>query len=157
MNPVKPIPDGVTAITPHLVCADAASAIEFYQRAFGAIEELRIPGPGGKLMHACVNIGGAKVYLVDEMPDWQSFGPIALKGTPVTIHHQVVDVDATVARAVAAGATVTMPVADMFWGDRYGQIRDPFGHLWSIATHKRDMTPEQIVQEMAAFMGGAGH
>ena len=146
---VKAVPDGVHTITPHLVCAGASDAIEFYKKAFGAVEQMRLPGPGGGLMHAAVRIGDSTLMLVDEMPAWGALGPKALKGSPVTIHLSVPDVDATVAQAVAAGAKLTMPVADMFWGDRYGQLEDPFGHKWSVATHVRDLTPEQIMQEMA--------
>ena len=146
---VKPIPEGVHSLTPHLVCAGAADAIEFYKKAFGAVELTRLPGSDGKLMHAMLRIGDSPLMLVDEMPEWGSLGPKALKGSPVTVHLYVKDVDAVVAQAVAAGAKVTMPVAEMFWGDRYGQLEDPFGHRWSVATHTRDMTPEQIKQGMA--------
>jgi PhnB protein len=143
------IPDGMHALTPHLICAGAAAAIDFYKAAFGAVEKGRIPGPGGTLMHAAVRIGDSTLMLVDEVPDWGLRGPKTLKGSPVTIHLYVDDVDATVARAVAAGAKVTMPVAEMFWGDRYGQLEDPFGHRWSVATHTRDMTPEEMHKAMA--------
>jgi PhnB protein len=149
----KPIPDGMHSLTPHLVCAGAGAAIDFYKAAFGAVELSRLPGPGGKLMHGSVRIGDSVLMLTDEMPEWGSLGPKALKGSPVTIHLYVKDVDAAVAQAVAAGAKVTMPVADMFWGDRYGQLEDPFGHKWSVATHTRDLTPAQI-QEGMAKMGG---
>ena len=134
---VKPIPDGMHSLTPHLVCADASAAIDFYRRAFGAEETARLPGPGGRLMHAAVRIGDSTLMLADEMPEWGSLGPKALKGSPVVIHLYVADVDAAVAKAVAAGAKVTMPVADMFWGDRYGQLEDPFGHRWSVATDRK--------------------
>jgi PhnB protein len=143
---VRAIPEGMTAITPHLICAGASDAIEFYKKAFNAVEEVRMPSPNGKLMHASVRIGGATVMLVDEMPEWGCLGPKALKGSPVTIHLLVEDADATVAQAVKAGATVLMPLADMFWGDRYGKIEDPFGHQWSIATHQRDVSPEEMQQ-----------
>ena len=146
---VKAIPDGMSAVTPHLVCANASAAIAFYKNAFNAVEESRLPGPDGKLMHASIRIGGALVFLVDEMPQWGALGPLALKGSPVTIHLMVEDVDTTFAQAVAAGAKVTMPVADMFWGDRYGQLVDPFGHRWSVATHQKDLTPEEIQRGMA--------
>ena len=149
----KPIPDGMHSLTPHLVCAGAGAAIDFYKAAFGAVELSRLPGPGGKLMHGSVRIGDSVLMLTDEMPEWGSLGPKALKGSPVTIHLYVNDVDAAVAQAVAAGAKVTMPVADMFWGDRYGQLEDPFGHKWSVATHTQDLTPTQI-QEGMAKMGG---
>lgn len=132
------------SITPHIVCAGASDAIEFYKKAFGAEETFRLPGADGKLMHASVKIGDSTVMLVDEMPEWGALGPKALKGSPVTIHLMVDDVDSVFAQAVAAGATVKMPVADMFWGDRYGQVIDPFGHVWSIATHVRNLTPEEI-------------
>jgi len=145
---VNPIPAGMHTVTPHLVCAGAGAAIDFYKKAFGAAETARIPGPGGKLIHASIRIGDSTVMLVDEMPEWGSLGPKALKGTPVVIHLYVDDVDAFTARAVAAGAKVTMPVADMFWGDRYGQIEDPFGHRWSVATHVRDVSPADMQQAM---------
>ncbi len=140
------------AITPHLVCAGAAKAIDFYKDAFGAVEIMRLPGPDGKLMHAAVQINGAVVMLVDERADCGALAPTTLKGSPVTIHLNVSDVDAFVERAVKAGATIKFPVADMFWGDRYGVISDPFGHSWSIATHKRDLTIDEIKDAMnAAF------
>ena len=148
MPKVKPIPDGMHAVTPHLVVAGAADAIEFYKKAFGAVEESRLPGPGGKLMHALIRIGGGAIMLADEFPEWGSFGPKALKGTPVTIHLYVDDADAFAARAVKAGAKITMPLDDMFWGDRYGIVEDPFGHRWSIGTHVRDVTQAQMVEGM---------
>ncbi|BBU27647.1 glyoxalase/bleomycin resistance protein/dioxygenase superfamily protein [Caballeronia pedi] len=145
---VKPIPEGMHTLTPHLVCAGAADAIEFYKRAFGAVELGRLPGPDGKLMHAMVKIGDSTLMLVDEFPQFGSVGPKELKGSPVTIHLYVEDVDATVKQAESAGAKVTMPVADMFWGDRYGRLEDPFGHQWSVATHVRDVAPEEMKQAM---------
>ena len=150
-SPVKPIPDGMRTVTPHLVCAGAAEAIEFYKTAFGAVETGRIPGPNGKLIHAAIRIGNSAVMLVDEFPDFGSVGPKALKGTPVVIHLYVEDADAFAARAAAAGAKITMPVADMFWGDRYGQLEDPFGHRWSIGTHVRDVAPDEMRQAMQAM------
>jgi PhnB protein len=145
---VRPIPEGMHTVTPHIVCADAAGAIEFYKKALGAVELMRMPGPDGKLMHACIKIGNSPVMLVDEMPQWGVLGPKTLKGSPVTLHIFVEDVDAFAARAVAAGAKVTMPIADMFWGDRYGVLQDPFGHQWSVATHMHDLTPEEIKKAM---------
>jgi PhnB protein len=142
------IPQGMHSVTPHLVCAGAAKAIEFYKQAFGAEEGARLPGPDGRLMHASVKIGDSQVMLVDEMPEWGALGPKSLKGTPVTIHLYVEDVDALVARAVKAGAKVTMPVADQFWGDRYGKLEDPFGHHWSVATHVRDVSMEEAQKAM---------
>ena len=145
---------GVHAVTPHLVCAGAVDAIEFYKKAFGADEMMRLPGPDGKIMHACVSINGSSVMLVDEYPDMGSVSPKTLKGTPVTIHLIVDDVDAYVERAVAAGAKVVMPVADQFWGDRYGVIEDPFGHQWSVATPKRQMTMDEIREAASAPTAG---
>ena len=153
MSKVKAIPDGMHSLTPHLVCRGAAAAIDFYGRAFGAIELFRLPGPDGRLIHACVRIGDSQLFLVDEMPEHGALGPQALKGSPVTIHLQVQDADATFARAVQAGATVTMPLADMFWGDRYGQVVDPFGHHWSVATHMREVSHEEMVAAMQAQSG----
>ncbi|PXW85746.1 putative glyoxalase superfamily protein PhnB [Nitrosomonas sp. Nm84] len=146
MSQVKPIPEGMHTVTPHLICADAAKAIEFYKQAFNATEMMRLAGPGGKLMHACVQIGDSLVMLVDENPQWGCVGPLALKGSPVTIHLQVENVDAVFAQAVKAGAKATMPIENMFWGDRYGRIEDPFGHQWSIATHVRDVSTEETQQ-----------
>ncbi len=146
---VNPIPEGMHTVTPHLVCAGAADAIEFYKKAFNAEELVRIPGPEpGKLVHAHIRIGDSSVMLADEFPDWNSFGPKTLKGTPVTIHLYVEDADAFVQRAVEVGAKVIMPVTDMFWGDRYGVIEDPFGHHWSVATHMREVTPEELQEGM---------
>ena len=145
---VKPVEDGMHTITPHLVCAGAADAIAFYTRAFGAEELMRLPGPGGTLAHAAVRIGDSMLMLMDEFPDWDACGPVALGGTPVTIHLALPDVDSAFERAVEAGAIARMAPADMFWGDRYGVVEDPFGHRWSMATHIRDVSPE----EMAAAM-----
>ena len=142
------IPDGMHSVTPHLICAGAAAAIDFYKQAFGATETSRLAGPDGKLMHASIQIGDSTVMLVDENPQWGALGPKALKGSSVTIHLYVADADALAARAVAAGAKIIMPMSDMFWGDRYGQVEDPFGHRWSIATHMRDVTPEEMKQAM---------
>ena len=157
-HPVNPIPHGMHTITPHLVCKDAAAAIEFYKEAFGAVEVVRLPGPDGKLMHAMLRIGDSPLMLVDEFPDMQVRGPQALGGSPVTIHLAVTDADASFKRATAAGASVRMPVTDMFWGARYGMVQDPSGHLWSIATQVRDLTPEQIVEAMKSQppMDGCG-
>lgn len=145
---VKPIPDGMHTVTPHLVCAGAADAIEFYKKAFNAVEIGRMASPQGKLLHGLIRIGDSKVMLVDEFPDWGSFGPKSLKGSPVTLHLYVEDVDAFVAHAAASGAKITMPLQDMFWGDRYCKLEDPFGHQWSIATHVRDVSPDEMQQAM---------
>ncbi len=143
---VKPVPEDMHTVTPHLICAGASDAIDYYQRAFGAVELHRMPAPdgSGKLMHAMIRIGDSAVMLADESPEWGCLGPNTLKGSSVTLHVYVPDVDAAFARAVEAGGTAMMPPADMFWGDRYGMIKDPFGHSWSIATHIRDMTPEEM-------------
>ncbi|MGC4096414.1 MAG: VOC family protein [Nitrospira sp.] len=143
-KPVKAIPDGMHTVTPHLVCNGAADAIEFYKKAFGAVELGKVPGPEGKLLHAVIRIGDSAVMLVDEFPDHNALGPKSLKGSPVTIHLYVQDVDAVFNQAIAAGAKSTMPVTDMFWGDRYGLLEDPFGHHWSVATHVRDVKPEEL-------------
>jgi uncharacterized glyoxalase superfamily protein PhnB len=148
---IKPIPDGMHTLTPHLVCAGAADAIGFYKAAFGAIELMRLPGPEGKLMHAMLRIGDSALMLTDEFPQMGALGPKALKGSPVTLHLFVPDVDAAIARAVTAGGKLLMPAEDMFWGDRYGLVEDPFGHRWSIATHLQDLTPEQIQKNLAAL------
>jgi uncharacterized glyoxalase superfamily protein PhnB len=148
MTQTKRVPEGFHTVTPHLVCAGAAQAIEFYKKAFGAVEEMRLPGADGKLMHAMLRIGDSAVMLADEMPEWGSLGPKALKGSPVTIHLNVDDADAFARRAAAAGAKITMPVADMFWGDRYGKLEDPFGHQWSVGTHVRDVSPEEMQRAM---------
>jgi PhnB protein len=148
MSKVKAIPDGLTAVTPHLVVAGAAQAIDWYGKAFGAVAEMQMPGPDGRLMHACIRINGAAIFLVDEMKEWGAVGPKSLKGSPVTIHLMVENVDAAFDRAVKAGATATMPVADQFWGDRYGCLEDPYGHKWSLATHVRDVSPEEMQAAM---------
>ncbi len=148
MTQSKSVPEGMHTVTPHLVCAGAADAIEFYKKAFNATETGRLAGPQGKLTHAMMRIGDSALMLADEFPDWGSFGPKSLKGSPVTIHLYVEDVDAFVKRAVAAGAKLTMPLEDMFWGDRYCKLEDPFGHHWSVATHLRDVSPEEMRQAM---------
>ena len=145
---VKPIPEGMHTVTPHLVCNGASEAIAFYIKAFEATEVARMPGPNGKLMHAMVRIGDSMVMLVDEVPEWQAVGPRTLKGSPVTLHLYVSDADAVFQRAIDAGATSFMPVQEMFWGDRYGVVEDPFGHRWSIATHVRDMSPAEMQEAM---------
>ena len=150
------IPPGQDGLIPHLVCSPCSEAIEFYKKAFGAEEIRRMNAPDGqRVMHAELRIGGAPLYLVDDFPEYcggKSGTAIALGGSPVTIHRFVEDCDAAIATAEAAGAKVTMPAEDMFWGDRYGQVVDPYGHVWSLATHVRDLTPEEMVEGMnAAF------
>lgn len=148
MSSVKPVPDGMHTVTPHLVCAGASDAIEFYKKAFNAVEQGRIPGADGKLIHAIVRIGDSAVMLVDEFPEFGALGPKLLKGSPVTLHLYVENVDAFVKHAVDAGAKITMPLEDMFWGDRYCQLEDPFGHHWSVATHMREVSPNEMQEAM---------
>ena len=148
----QPIPRGQDNLIPHLVCSPCSEAIEFYKRAFGAEEIHRLPAPDGRrIMHAQIRIGNSFVFLVDDFPEFcggNSSSAIALKGTPVTIHHYVADCDAAIKRAQDAGATVLMAAADMFWGDRYGVVTDPYGHKWSFATHLKDMTPAEMQAAM---------
>jgi PhnB protein len=148
---VRRVPEGLHTVTPHLVVRGAAQAIEFYKKAFGAKEQRRAPGPDGKtLLHAEVQIGDSRIFLNDEYPEMGAISPQGLKGTPVTIHLQVEDVDSLYQQAVSAGAQVVMPLADQFWGDRYGMVTDPFGHQWSMASHVKDMTPEEMAKASAA-------
>jgi uncharacterized glyoxalase superfamily protein PhnB len=146
-------------LIPHLVCDPCAAAIEFYKKAFGAEELGRAPGPDGRrIMHAAIRIGNSCVFLVDDFPEFcegKSESPKALNGTPVTIHRYVENCDAAIKRAQDAGATVVMPPMDMFWGDRYGVVVDPYGHKWSFATHIKDMTPAEMEAGMKeAFAQG---
>jgi len=155
-NRIKAIPSGFHTLTPHLVVKGASQAIEFYKKAFGAEVITRVLGPDGKsLLHADLKIGDSHVFLVDEFPEMDCRGPQSIGATPVTIHMFVDDVDAAFGKAVAAGAQVKMPLADMFWGDRYGVLADPFGHAWSMATHKEDLTPEEIGKRAQAACAGA--
>lgn len=150
-NPTKPIPDAYRAATPHLVVRGAARAIDFYKQAFGATEYLRMPGQDGTIMHAEVRIGAAPIMLTDENPQWGVKSPEAFGGSPVIIMVYVENVDAVFARAVAAGAKVVRPVADQFYGDRAGTLTDPFGHTWTIATHKEDVPHDQLAKRAAAM------
>lgn len=154
---VKPVPEGYRTVTPYLVLNDASKALEFYKKAFGAEEIFRMPGPGGKVMHAEMKIGDSMLMLADEFPDFGSKSAKTLGGSPVGIFLYVSDVDATFQQALAAGATETMPVEDMFWGDRYGKLVDPFGHNWHLATHVEDVAPEEMEKRAAAaFSKSAG-
>lgn len=156
MNHTEPTsPVQMHTVTPHLICDGASAAIDFYVKAFGAAELMRLPSPQeGKLMHAGIRIGDSMIMLADEHPECDSRGPRSLQGTPVTLHLQVEDADALFARAVEAGAEVIMPVTDMFWGDRYGVVQDPFGHRWSIATQVRELSPDEILEaSKTAFCG----
>jgi PhnB protein len=141
---VKPIPAGYHTATPYLVIGGAAKAIEFYKQAFGAEEKLRMADPSGKVGHAEIKIGDSIIMLADEHPEMGAKGPKSIGGTPVSIMLYVRDVDAVAAKAVAAGATVTRPVQNQFYGDRSGTFTDPFGHVWTVATHVEDLTPEEI-------------
>nr|AQQ74917.1 hypothetical protein [uncultured bacterium] len=145
---VKAIPDGYHAVTPYLIVNDAVQAIDFYKRAFGATEKFRME-QGEKIGHAEISIGDSIVMLADEFPDMNIRGPRTIGGTPVSIMVYVEDVDAVVARAVEAGAKVQRPVQDQFYGDRMGSVEDPYGHIWHIATHKEDLTPEEISRRAA--------
>ncbi len=153
---VEAVPKAYGAVTPALTIRGAAEAIAFYAKAFGAKELSRMPGPGGKLMHAEIRIGDRIVMLGDEAPEMGAPSPDTLGGSTGGLMLYVKDVDAAYARAVAAGATGTMPPADMFWGDRFSQVKDPFGHRWSIATHKADLTPAQMKKGMEAWMASQG-
>jgi len=147
---VKPIPDGYYSLTPYLVVKGAAEAIEFYAKAFGATETVRMPGPGGRIMHAEVKIGNSMLMLADENPERGQLSPATLGGSGCSIMLYAADVDATFTQALAAGATEVMAPMDMFWGDRMGNIKDPFGHSWAIATHKEDVSPEEMGKRMAS-------
>ena len=151
MAAAQPIPEGMNTVTPYLICDGAVAAIAFYKQAFGAEETGRMDGPGGKLLHAELRLGDSTIYLSDANPEWQALSPKSLGGTPVVIHLYVEDAEAVVAQAAEADATVTMPVQDTFWGDRFGKLTDPFGHQWSIATHVRDVSPEEMQQAAQAM------
>jgi PhnB protein len=146
---VQPIPTGYHTVTPYLIVRNGAKAIEFYKKAFGAVELMRFPGPNDSVMHAEVKIGDSPVMLADEMPEGGYVGPQTLGGVGVSLMVYVEDVDARFAQAVAAGATVKRPVRDEFYGDRTGTLVDPFGHVWSLATHKEDVSMEEMQQRLA--------
>ena len=148
---VQPIPAGYPAITPYLRVRSATHALEFYKKAFGAREKSRMAGPDGRVMHAEMQVFNTVVMLSDEFPDRGALSPESLKGSPVGLFVYTRDVDGAIARAVAAGATVTMPAQDMFWGDRFGTIRDPFGHDWQLATHKEDVAPKEMQRRFLAM------
>lgn len=141
---IRAVPSGMNTVTPHLVCAGAGKAIDFYKKAFNAREISRLAGKQDKLLHAEIRIGDSVVMLMDEFEEWGAFGPNTLNGSPVTVHLYVENADAVYGQAVAAGATPVMPLDDTFWGDRYGVLKDPFGHSWSIATHIRDVSEQEI-------------
>jgi PhnB protein len=147
---VKPIPKGYHTVTPYLMVHDAAEAIKFYKKAFGATEQFRMDGPNHKIAHAEIQIGDSRVMLADEVPAMKAHSPKTIGGTPVSLMVYVEDVDAMFKTALKAGATETRPVEDMFYGDRTGSLTDPFGHIWHIATHKEDLTPQEIEHRMMA-------
>ena len=149
---VNPIPKGYAGVTPYLVIRDAERALEFYAEVFGAKQVLRLDYPDGKIAHAEMKIGEGHIMLSEEMPDMGFRGPLSHGGTPVSLLVYVPDVDAVVAKAIAAGAENKRPVADQFYGDRSGTLVDPFGHVWTIATHTKDMTPDEIRRAMAHEM-----
>ncbi|HYT95820.1 MAG TPA: VOC family protein [Casimicrobiaceae bacterium] len=146
---VQPIPTGYHDITPYLIVRNAAAAIDFYKKALNAVELMRFPGPGGKIMHAEVKIGDSPVMLAEEMPEEGYVGPQTLGGAGVSMMLYVEDVDTRFAQAIAAGATIKRPVQDQFYGDRTGTLVDPFGHVWSIGTHKEDVSMEELQRRMA--------
>ncbi len=152
---VKPVPDNLHAITPNLVCRDAAGAIEFYKSVFGATEIARVPGPGGKIMHAVLKIADSTIFLNDAMGKLLPALPEPGASNPMYIHLYVPNVDTIFNAAVAGGARVDMPVQDMFWGDRYGKLTDPFGQQWGIATHVEDVAPEEVKRRQDAFFARA--
>jgi uncharacterized glyoxalase superfamily protein PhnB len=154
---VKPVPEGYHTLTPSLTVRDAARAIEFYKQAFGA--EVRggvAKGPDGKVMHAELQIGDSVIMLTDEFPEFGSLSPQSSGGAGMSLHIYVDGVDAAFDRAVKAGAQVEMPVSDQFWGDRYGKLKDPFGHKWSIATHVKDMSADEMKRSMDEAMQKMG-
>jgi PhnB protein len=149
---VKAVPPGFHALTPHLTVRNAEQALEFYKNAFGA-EVLHVAHmPDGKVMHASLRIGGSMLMLNDEFPDYGTLSPLSTGGSAVTIHIYTDNVDAAFNRAVSAGAQVKMPLADQFWGDRYGVVADPFGHKWSLGAHIKDMSPEEMQREQDRAM-----
>lgn len=149
---VKAIPDGYYTLTPNLTVRQASKAIDFYKKAFGAEEIVRMPGPGGSIMHAELQIGNSRFMLADEMPEMGSKSPVAFGGSPVGFYVYVENVDAAWKRAVDAGAKPKMPLADLFWGDRVGALEDPFGHKWTLAQHVKDLTPDEVKKGQEAFM-----
>lgn len=149
---IKPVPDGYHTLSAYLIVRGAASAIEFYKKAFGATELMRLNLPDGKIAHGEFKIGDSIFMISDENPNWGSTSPEALGGSPVTLHLYVPDVDTTFANAIQAGAIEKMPLENQFWGDRTCQIVDPFGHYWHIATHIEDVDPSELSSRMEAFM-----
>ncbi len=149
---VQPIPDGYHSVTPYLIIGKgkAGEAIDFYARAFNAKEVMRMPGPEGRITHAEIQLGDSRIMLADESPSIDAYGPDHFKGSPITLMVYVPDVDATTKQAAAAGATIVRPIADQFYGDRTAGLKDPFGHVWYLATHIRDVSKEEMEQHMHA-------
>ncbi|MFZ1131541.1 MAG: VOC family protein [Terriglobales bacterium] len=155
MSDVHFIPKGYNSVTPYLIVKGAARAIDYYKKVFGADELMRMPGPGGRIGHAELKIGDSHVMLADECPEMGHQDPITLGNSPVSMLVYVEDVDATVTRAVADGAKILKPVVDQFYGDRMGFIQDPFGHRWGVATHKEDVSPEEMKERAKKAMPAA--
>ena len=149
---VNPIPTGYSVVTPYLIVEGAAEALRFYQRAFGAIERLRLPGPGDTVGHAEITIDDALIMLADPFPEMGARSPQTLGGSPVSLHLYVTEVDTRFQQAIDAGATVLQPVKNQFYGDRSGMLQDPFGHVWTLATHIEEVSPEELQRRMAALM-----
>ena len=152
MSNVRPIPEGYSSVTPYLYIKGASSAVEFYKKVFGAAEILRMPGPNGQIMHAELKIGDSMIMLSDEHPEMGALSPQSVGGTATGLHVYVKNVDAVVKRAVDAGAKLVRPVKDQFYGDRSGTLIDPFGHMWYVATHVEDVSPEELTKRAAAAM-----
>jgi PhnB protein len=151
---VKPIPDGYHSVTPYLIVKNAAAALDYYKKAFNAVEIIRVPGPGGKVMHAEIKIGDSFLMLADEAPEMGAKSPQTIGGSPVGLCIYLENVDAQFSQAVAAGGKVLRPVKDQFYGDRSGTLEDPFGHNWTLSTHKEDVTSEEIDKRMKAMKTG---
>lgn len=147
----SPIPAGYHSVTPYLIIQGASRALDFYARAFGATELMRIPGPGDQVMHAEIRLGDSHIMLADECPQMKAFSPPTLGGSAVLLHLYVPDADAMFAQAIAAGATVEQPMENKFYGDRSGSVVDPFGHRWTLSTHVEDVSPEEIGRRIAAM------
>ena len=147
----KPIPDGYASLTPYLMVRGAAQAIDYYKKVFGATERLRMPGPGGMIFHAELQVGDSVLMLADEHQGTVMKGPLTVGGSPVTLHLYLDNVDETFAKAIAAGATQIRPLQNQFYGDRSGMLRDPFGHIWNLGTHVEDVSPEEMNRRMAAM------
>lgn len=148
---INPIPAGYHSVTPYLIIKGAARALDFYQRAFGATELMRIPGPGDQIGHAEMLLGDSHIMLADECPQMKALSPQTIGGTPVLLHLYVPDADAMFAQAIAAGASVEQPMENKFYGDRSGSVLDPFGHRWTLSTHVEDVSPEEIGRRLAAM------